>query len=106
MSADDGSDPDRTPEPKEHGSRFPRLWGAASFSLGAALVAFMVYENVVGMKAICFAPVLLMYGAWMMLVGEPIDKATGQPAGWAQVGAWLCGVLGIIVAVIITFLLQ
>lgn len=99
--------PDPAPEsdPESHGSRFPRLRGAVMFGTGAALVAFTLYLRVVAAKAICIAPVFLFYGAWVMVVGEPIDKTTGQPAGWAQVGAWLFGLLGIIVAAIIAAML-
>jgi hypothetical protein len=77
-----------------------------TFGTGAALVAFTLYLRVVSAKAICIAPVFLFYGAWVMLVGEPIDKTTGQPAGWAQVGAWLCGLLGIIASVIVAMMLE
>ena len=69
-------------------------------------MAFTIYLRVVSAKAICIAPVLLLYGAWVLIVGEPIDRATGQPAGWAQVGTWLCGIVGIIVSVIVEVMME
>jgi hypothetical protein len=83
----------------------PRLRGAGLFLVAVFLLVFQVVTHFTTGRVLCATPVLLLYGLWALIVGEPVDPKTGVPLAWAQVGAWLAGVVGIILAVVVLLLL-
>lgn len=87
------------------GQGSPRLRGALLVIFWGGLVAAQVWSRVVSGKLLCSAPVFLLYGLWLLAVGEPRDPATGELAAWGQIGAWAAGVVGIVVAILVAVLL-
>jgi hypothetical protein len=83
----------------------PRSRGVLLFGGGVLLLIMSITAHVQVGKATCVVPVLLLYGGWTMVVGEPIGK-DGKPAAWGQVGAWLAGVLGIAVSILVAALMS
>lgn len=83
----------------------PRLRGAGFVLLALGLIAFQVITRVTTGKVLCATPVFLLYGLWFLIIGEPVDPKTGVPLAWAQVGAWLAGLLGIILSVVVLLLI-
>jgi hypothetical protein len=83
----------------------PRLRGAGLFLLAIGLIALQVVTRVITGKLLCATPVLLLYGLWFLIIGEPVDPKTGVPLAWAQVGAWLAGVIGIILSIVVLLLI-
>ncbi len=83
----------------------PRLRGALLVLFWGGLAAVQVWTKIVSGRALCAAPVFLLYGLWLVAVGEPRDPVTGEPAAWGQVGAWLAGVVGIALSIAVALLL-
>ncbi len=79
----------------------PRLRGAGFFLLAVGLLVFQIITHFTTGRVLCATPVLLLYGLWFLIIGEPVDPKTGVPLAWAQVGAWLAGVVGMILAVVV-----
>lgn len=92
-------------EPDAPPTRYPRLRGAGIFFVGLVLLFAALGSEGTSGKAVCMTPILLLWGGWTMLVGEPLDD-NGRPASWAQVGAWICGVAGIALAIVLAFALS
>jgi hypothetical protein len=92
-----------TPRPPL-GERFPRLRGAAAFGFGVLLAAInevALHSGTLIPRVFWAAPVFILHGGWFMIVGAPKDRVTGATADWVEVGAWICGVLGMIVAIVL-----
>jgi hypothetical protein len=90
--------------PERSRARYPRLNGAGMFAVGMLFAGFTIYARVVS-RAVCMAPIFILYGGWFMVVGRPVDSATGKTKDWVEIGGWLSGVLGMIVGAVVLFLL-
>jgi hypothetical protein len=72
--------------------------------IGAGLVALNVAmaTRLREFLVICLllGPGLARAGAWMVVIGRPIDPYTGQPARWSRVGIAACVAAGLIASVV------
>jgi len=94
------------PHPRSFWADHPRLLGALLVSFASALIAAQVAMKVTTHRALCATPVFLFYGLWALVVGAPKDPSTGETAGWAAVGGWLAGLLGMIASIVIATMLD
>ncbi len=69
----------------------PRLMGLGMLALGLILggVNFWKLESEgrYYIKAMVLTPCVLLYGLFLLVVGQPIDQATGMPRMWWRVGS-------------------
>ena len=82
----------------------PRLTGAGILAAGilAAVVnGYMLFSsNKFYPKLLVFTPILLATGAWLLVLGEPIDAVTGKPPLWWAIGMGVAFAGGLIFGIL------
>ena len=82
----------------------PRLGGLGIVGVGVLLLAINGYtlwsSDEYYPKLLVFSPIMLFAGAWLTVVGIPIDPQTGEPAVWSRVGAGISAALGLLVGIV------
>ncbi len=89
-------------KPKQSAS--PRLTGLALVGIGVFLLllnGYSLWENdEFYPKALVFTPMALLLGVWLTIVGQPIDRQTGERALWSKVGAGVLTGFGLLLGII------
>jgi hypothetical protein len=85
-----------------------RVGGAVLFVLGAGIGAVTVARASSGAwfssRAMVVAPLCLLLGLWLLIVGEPIDPVTGEGARWGKIGQGVSAAIGLLIGLVFLLL--
>jgi len=84
------------------GKTSPRLVGVAMLGIGSAMgyltLSELFREGSASLMPFAFFPPLVLCGLWFVVVGQPMDAATGRPVRWTQIASFAVFAAGLATA--------